>query len=116
MIWADGNCFLKGSILKQALTRLSYWLPLALVLVPVDRAGRKSLLYVGVSGMTALLVLLPYSFRAPSAFGTVSGVVATIYLMVYIACFAFSMGPIAWILASEVFPLRVVAAVWRQRR
>jgi hypothetical protein len=27
--------------------------------------------------------------------------------MTYIACFAFSMGPIAWILASEVFPLRV---------
>jgi MFS family permease len=27
--------------------------------------------------------------------------------MVYITCFAFSMGPIAWILVSEVFPLRV---------
>jgi MFS family permease len=27
--------------------------------------------------------------------------------MVYISCFAFSMGPIAWILVSEVFPLRV---------
>jgi MFS family permease len=27
--------------------------------------------------------------------------------MIYITCFAFSMGPIAWILVSEVFPLRV---------
>ena len=27
--------------------------------------------------------------------------------MVYMTCFAFSMGPIAWILVSEVFPLRV---------
>lgn len=27
--------------------------------------------------------------------------------MVYITCFAFSMGPIAWILVSEIFPLRV---------
>jgi SP family galactose:H+ symporter-like MFS transporter len=34
-------------------------------------------------------------------------VAATICLMVYITCFAFSMGPIAWILVSEVFPLRV---------
>jgi drug/metabolite transporter (DMT)-like permease len=27
--------------------------------------------------------------------------------MVYIACFAFSLGAIAWILVAEVFPLRV---------
>jgi MFS family permease len=27
--------------------------------------------------------------------------------MSYIACFAFSLGAIAWILVSEVFPLRV---------
>jgi SP family galactose:H+ symporter-like MFS transporter len=27
--------------------------------------------------------------------------------MVYITCFAFSMGPIAWILVSEVFPLQL---------
>ena len=28
-------------------------------------------------------------------------------LMIYIACFAFSLGAIAWILVAEVFPLRV---------
>jgi MFS family permease len=28
-------------------------------------------------------------------------------LVVYIACFAFSMGPIGWILVAEVFPLRL---------
>jgi SP family galactose:H+ symporter-like MFS transporter len=27
--------------------------------------------------------------------------------MVYITCFAFSMGPIAWIIVAEVFPLRL---------
>ncbi len=27
--------------------------------------------------------------------------------MAFITCFAFSMGPIAWILAAEVFPLRL---------
>jgi len=27
--------------------------------------------------------------------------------MVYITCFAFSMGPIAWILVAEIFPLQV---------
>jgi hypothetical protein len=51
--------------------------------------------------------MLAYSFHAPTAFGAAPGSVATVCLMVYITCFAFSMGPIAWILVSEVFPLRV---------
>jgi len=76
-------------------------------LVLVDRVGRKPLLYAGVGGMTVSLFLLAYSFHNPAAFGAAPGVVATICLMVYITCFAFSMGPIAWILVSEVFPLRV---------
>jgi SP family galactose:H+ symporter-like MFS transporter len=76
-------------------------------LVLVDRVGRKPLLYVGVGGMTASLIVLAYSFHAPAAFGAAPGVVATICLMVYITCFAFSMGPIAWILVAEVFPLQI---------
>jgi len=35
------------------------------------------------------------------------GILATVCLMVYITCFAASMGPIAWILVAEVFPLRL---------
>ena len=33
--------------------------------------------------------------------------IAVVCLVLYIACFAFSLGAIAWILVSEVFPLRV---------
>jgi MFS family permease len=35
------------------------------------------------------------------------GIIATACLMLYITCFAFSMGPIAWIIVAEVFPLRL---------
>jgi SP family galactose:H+ symporter-like MFS transporter len=35
------------------------------------------------------------------------GTIAIACLMVYIACFAVSLGAIAWILVAEVFPLRV---------
>jgi MFS transporter, SP family, galactose:H+ symporter len=78
-----------------------------IALVLVDRVGRKPLLYVGVGGMTLSLFLLAYSFHAPAALGAPPGLIATICLMIYITCFAFSMGPIAWILASEVFPLQL---------
>ena len=73
----------------------------------VDRVGRKPLLYVGVSGMTVALFSLSYAFSHNAALGSSMGVIAIACLMVYIACFAFSLGAIAWILVAEVFPLRV---------
>jgi len=57
--------------------------------------------------MTLSLVLLAYAFHNQAQLGPSLGVIATACLMVYITCFAFSMGPIAWIIVAEVFPLRL---------
>lgn len=73
----------------------------------VDRVGRKPLLYVGVSGMTIALFVLSFAFSHMATLGASMGIIAMACLMGYIACFAFSLGAIAWILVSEVFPLRV---------
>lgn len=73
----------------------------------VDRIGRKPLLYAGVSGMTIALFALSFAFSHTQALGASLGTVAIACLMTYIACFAFSLGAIAWILVAEVFPLRV---------
>lgn len=73
----------------------------------VDRVGRKPLLYVGVTGMTIALFALSYAFSHNTNLGASLGLLAIICLMVYIACFAISLGAIAWILVAEVFPLRV---------
>ncbi len=73
----------------------------------VDRVGRKPLLYVGVAGMTIALFALAFAFSHGTTLGSSLGVIAIACLMGYIACFAFSLGAIAWILVSEVFPLRV---------
>lgn len=97
----------RNAIFATLLVAVTNVLATIIALVLVDRVGRKPLLYAGISGMTASLLLLAYSFHNTSAFGAAPGVVATICLMVYITCFAFSMGPIAWILVSEVFPLQL---------
>jgi sugar porter (SP) family MFS transporter len=78
-----------------------------IALVLVDRVGRKPLLYAGVGGMTLSLFVLSYFFHNQATIKSSLGLVAIVCLMVYISCFAFSLGPIAWILVSEVFPLRV---------
>ncbi|MGA7155451.1 MAG: sugar porter family MFS transporter [Acidobacteriaceae bacterium] len=97
----------KSAIFATFLVAVVNVLATLIALALVDRWGRKPLLYAGVGGMTASLFVLSYSFHNQIALGSRLGIVATICLMVYITCFAFSMGPIGWILVSEVFPLRV---------
>ena len=97
----------KNAIFATLLVAIVNVLATIIALALVDRVGRKPLLYVGVGGMTISLFVLSYSFHDQAALGSSLGLIATACLMVYITCFAFSMGPIAWILVSEVFPLRI---------
>ena len=97
----------KNAIFATLLVAVVNVLATVIALVFVDRVGRKPLLYVGVGGMTGSLFVLAYAFHNQVSLGPSLGMIATVCLMVYITCFAFSMGPIAWILVSEVFPLRV---------
>lgn len=97
----------RSAILATLLVATVNVLATTIALLLVDRLGRKPLLYFGVSGMTISLFLLSWSFNNQSAFGAPPGFVAIGCLTLYITCFAFSMGPIAWILASEVFPLPI---------
>jgi sugar porter (SP) family MFS transporter len=97
----------KSAIFATLLVAVVNVLATIIALVLVDRVGRKPLLYWGVGGMTLSLFLLSYSFHNQVTLGSSLGVVATACLMVYITCFAFSMGPIAWIIVAEVFPLRL---------
>ena len=97
----------KNAIFATLLVAVVNVLATIIALVLVDRVGRKPLLYWGVGGMTLSLFLLSYSFHNQATLGSSLGIIATACLMVYITCFAFSMGPIAWIIVAEVFPLRL---------
>ncbi|MFO7747686.1 MAG: MFS transporter [Orrella sp.] len=69
----------------------------------IDRIGRRKLLYLGFVGTTLSLGLI--------AIGAVTGaqsldVLAVIGLFGYIAAFAASIGPLPWVMMSEIFPSR----------
>jgi sugar porter (SP) family MFS transporter len=72
----------------------------------VDRIGRKPLLYIGLAGMFLGLASLGIAFVHPNPNGSL-GTIALVSMMLYVGCFAFSLGPIVWLLISELFPLRV---------
>ncbi len=71
----------------------------------IDHVGRRPLLLVGIAGMTASLAVLGFVFRMPAG-GSLAWL-AVITLMLYVASFAISLGPIFWLLIAEIYPLRV---------
>lgn len=72
-----------------------------------DRLGRKPLLYFGLTGVMLSLFALGFSFQFAAALGDNQKWVAVGSLITYIICFAVSLGPVGWILVSEVFPLKI---------
>ena len=79
----------------------------------IDKFGRKPLLYAGLIGMTVALLAMAGSFlilnHHPTTGGSPSatGIVTLIAMVVYIASFAFSLGPVVWTLISEIYPNRI---------
>lgn len=72
-----------------------------------DKLGRKPLLYVGLTGVMLSLLGLGCAFHFASILGASLKWVAVGSLAFYIICFAFSLGPVGWIIVSEVFPLKI---------
>src|SRR5215212_6885523 len=72
----------------------------------IDRAGRRLLLLIGLIGMTVSLTLLGFVFSLESTSSAV-GILATICLGLYIASFAISLGPVFWLMISEIYPLNI---------
>jgi sugar porter (SP) family MFS transporter len=72
----------------------------------LDKAGRRTMLMIGVSGMVISLVALGGAFVGGGG-STIASVVAILSLMGFVASFAISLGPIFWLLNAEIYPLGV---------
>jgi len=72
----------------------------------LDKVGRKPLLYVGMTGMVLSLAVLGIAFYLPSMSGFLKWI-AVGSVVVYIASFAISLGPIFWLMIAEIYPLKI---------
>ncbi len=82
----------------------------------VDRFGRKPLMLIGTTGMFIGLVAVGGAFfelskvtRSDSSghAPTNAGIIALVGLVVFIASFAMSLGPIVWTVINEIFPAHI---------
>jgi SP family xylose:H+ symportor-like MFS transporter len=68
----------------------------------VDRLGRKPLMILGYFGMAVSLAALGLA-----AYFEQTRVWVLLFILSYIACFALSVGPVTWVILSEIFPTRI---------
>ena len=81
----------------------------------MDRLGRKPLQITGAIVMAVSMIALGTNFMLHG-----NGFVALLAMLLYIAGFAISWGPVTWVLLSEIFPNQIrgkamaiaVAAQW----
>jgi SP family sugar porter-like MFS transporter len=71
----------------------------------VDRWGRRALMFVGAAGLAVIYAVMGafYHFH-------ISGLPMLLLVVSAIACFAMSLGPIVWVILSEIFPARIRGA------
>jgi SP family arabinose:H+ symporter-like MFS transporter len=82
----------------------------------VDKVGRKPLLLFGTLGMAVSLTALSVAFYL-QRFG---GFLILVFILLYIASFAASLGPVTWVAIAEIFPNKLrskamsvaVVALW----
>jgi sugar porter (SP) family MFS transporter len=96
----------KDTALLQAVSiGLTNMLFTLLAISIIDKFGRKNLLMVGSTGMVLSLGMVAYTFYT-QAFG---GYLIMLYLVGFIAFFAFSQGAVIWVFMAEIFPNKVRA-------
>jgi sugar porter (SP) family MFS transporter len=88
-------------LVNVGMTFVAIWL--------IDRLGRKPLLCIGVTGMTLSLLTISWAFyTAHASIGGAApvthGTVVLVAIAAFVASFAISLGPVMWVLLSEIFP------------
>ncbi len=91
---ALGSQVVFGTI-NMVFTLLAIW--------QIDKFGRKPLLLAGTLGMLASLIIIGFLFITNQT----GGILLLILILVFIASFAFSLGPVVWVILSEIYPTRI---------
>ncbi len=92
----------KAAILAAGIIGVANILITVVSIVLVDRLGRRFLLLLGTAGMTVALGLVGLAFRYHA-----SGTVVFYEVILYILSFGIGLGPVFWLLASEIYPTKI---------
>jgi SP family arabinose:H+ symporter-like MFS transporter len=101
-IFTTAGVGVKDSFMASTVVGLVNLLFTLVAVALVDKAGRRVLLLVGLVAQVIALGAVGWMFKA-----NIGGIFLLIAILAFIAAFAMALGPIPWILCSEIFPMRV---------
>jgi len=108
IIYYSTKIFESAGAVKNAAFASTVWMGLINVLFTfvaiafVDKSGRKPLLLIGTFVQTAALGMVGWMFHTQQ-----NGIALLVCVVIFTGAFAAAMGPIPWILCSEIFPNKV---------
>jgi sugar porter (SP) family MFS transporter len=108
IIYYSTRIFASAGAMSDAAFTSSVWVGLVnlvftgVAIALVDHAGRKPLLLVGTAVQVISLGSVGWLFQHHPG-----GVPLLLAILIFIAAFAMAMGPVGWILCSEIFPTGV---------
>jgi SP family xylose:H+ symportor-like MFS transporter len=97
-----GGETIDAALLQQVVVGAVNLLFTVIAIRTVDKIGRKPLMLIGSTGMGVALFAL-----GMAGYRQATGAWLLIFVLVYIASFALSVGPVTWVILSEIFPTRI---------
>jgi len=101
-VFAGAGYSVSEAFLNIVVTGVANVIFTILALYTIDRWGRRKLMLLGSSGLALIYFILGGCFHFE-----VTGIVMVILTVAAIACYAMTLGPVTWVLLSEIFPNRV---------
>ncbi|WP_348726815.1 sugar porter family MFS transporter [uncultured Mycolicibacterium sp.] len=105
-ILSDTGLSDSGALARTVLVGVTNVVFTVVAVLLLDRVGRRKLLIGGTVGMVAGLLTLAVYFSS-AVLQQDAGYLALAGLLVFIASFAIGLGPVFWLMISEIFPMGV---------
>ena len=103
MIFEQSGIGTDASFMQAVLVGLVNLVFTVLAISFIDRIGRRPLLVAGLAGIAVCMLLLSYGFASEDT----NPMLILAGILGFVASFAMSLGPVMWVLFSELFPNRV---------
>ncbi|MBE1552169.1 sugar porter (SP) family MFS transporter [Mycobacterium sp. OAS707] len=108
-ILADTGLSNSGSLARTVAVGVTNLVFTIVAVLLLDRVGRRKLLIGGTVGIVCGLLVLAVFFTS-ATLQRDAGYLALAGLLIFIASFAIGLGPVFWLMISEIFPIGVRSA------
>lgn len=95
-----------AGMLQQIVIGGASTLSTIVAIATVDKWGRKPLMFLGASGMGISLLAMGVMAQNIADPSKVSGWML-LFIIIYVVCFGLSVGPVTWVILSEIYPTAV---------